>query len=399
VVRGVFNEKFAEETNNTFGKVVREAFAGVSRGRDGGGYIYRPLKGRCLTVDKQMTVMVHVTGGDNNHQVTSADKSIQTFPESPKDVSLKTKFKYLETKSILLKKREKSLKRELSNIKQHNRKLKEALSERRRTELKDAHASLHTTKSTMAAVNMIHPDELEKEAAVTGIGEGSYGECSLYRFKRTGNLVVIKSLKQNQRNALIREARAMQSVTSQRFPFIYGVQLTQPPYSIVMQFIGSYESKRSCTLHNVLATKEPFFLELKQGIQRKDWISICQDFADGLCHLHDLRLLHNDLKSNNVLVHNKRGYIIDLGKSCEASSPPPGKKYSHPYNHIAPEVLQGGCFTYESDIFSLGQILNLVVKFGNIFELREIVQQCMNNTSVMRPTARIIIDKLTTMQQ
>ena len=129
-------------------------------------------------------------------------------------------------------------------------------------------------------------------------------------------------------------------------------------------------------------------------MSKKDWIQVCQDTAEALGHMHALGILHNDLKNNNVLVHNKMGYVIDLGKACHVSSPPAAKKYNRVYNHIAPEVLNGECFRYESDIYSLGIIFNFIRKYCQVFELRNLEKDCLNLNYVMRPTANIVTDSL-----
>jgi len=77
-------------------------------------------------------------------------------------------------------------------------------------------------------------------------------------------------------------------------------------------------------------------------------------------HVHTHQILHNYLKSNNVVVN------IDVGKARFIADPKPRmsltassqKSYKKYYPHIAPEIVAGsGRQSIQSDIFSLGRIV------------------------------------------
>ena len=226
---------------------------------------------------------------------------------------------------------------------------------------------------------MINKDDLEGEEEVI-IGEGSFGRCKLKTSVRTGSLVVVKEMKHESYDSLIREAKVMQSLSSPRFPFLFGVQITEQPYSIIMQFIGSPELRKSSTLYQVVADKNEVHINIRNSMSKRDWIKVCQDATDGIQQLHSAGFLHNDLKNNNILIDRKRAFIIDLGKACDAYIPP-AKKYSTYYSHIA------RCCSFESDIFSLDQIFNFIRNFCHLVELRAIEKDYTLSNHVMRPTA------------
>ena len=142
---------------------------------------------------------------------------------------------------------------------------------------------------------MISKDDLEGEEEVF-VGEGSFGRCKLKIFVRSGSLVVVKEMKRDSYESLIREAKVMQSLTSPRFPFIIGVQIKEQPYSIIMQFIGRPEQRKSSTLYQVVADKNEMYVDMRDSMSKRDWIRVCQDATDGIQHLHSAGFLHNDLK-------------------------------------------------------------------------------------------------------
>ena len=128
-------------------------------------------------------------------------------------------------------------------------------------------------------------------------------------------------------------------------------------------------------------------------LTKKDWLIISHDLTGALSHIHSQGFLHCDLKSNNVLVSNKRGYIIDFGKATDSSFPP-AKKYTICYPHIAPEVLAGSPCNKASDIFSLAKILFQVGVKHDIPLLVSTANKCLDASPARRPTTTGIMATL-----
>lgn len=59
--------------------------------------------------------------------------------------------------------------------------------------------------------------------------------------------------------------------------------------------------------------------KVKSSPTNKDWLIIFHDITNALAHIHFKGFLHCGLKSNNVLVPDKHGQIIDFGKACDSS--------------------------------------------------------------------------------
>jgi serine/threonine protein kinase len=115
----------------------------------------------------------------------------------------------------------------------------------------------------------------------------------------------------------------MQKFSHRCIPLLLGVQLEKKPISLIMQFIG--ENSKSITIFNLLF--DPLYQQQASKMSTKTWLCICYDIADALDHMHQRGYLHCDLKSNNVLVDENKGYLIDFGKVCEISRPKAQGRY------------------------------------------------------------------------
>lgn len=203
---------------------------------------------------------------------------------------------------------------------------------------------------------MISSQELEKIEDDAIIGNGVYGECKIKTYKRLGINVVEKQLKGGNIDMLYREAQYIQMFAHRCIPHLFGVKLDAKLLALVMEFLG--EGNKSMTVHKVLFS--PLYKSMKSSLCMKDWLSICYDIVDALNFIHNKGYLHCDVKTDNVIIFQRKGYLIDFGK-VNAIACSSAKKYEKHYDHIAPEVLEGNPATPASDVFSLGKTF---VKIG-----------------------------------
>ena len=171
----------------------------------------------------------------------------------------------------------------------------------------------------------------------------------------------------------VTEAEVMQLLAHTNIPTILGVQLEQKPFSIVMEFIG--EQHCSSTVHDLL--------QRDNVLAETDWIKISFNVADALSHMHKKGFLHCDLKTNNIVVSNRKGYLIYFGKACLIASPL-AKKYNRNYPHKAPEVLHGSAWSKQSDVYSLGTVLNKIGTGKQISTLANIAKKCLKNSPTLQ---------------
>ena len=244
------------------------------------------------------------------------------------------------------------------------------------------------SSKTMVGVNIIHHEELE-ELSSEPIGNGVYGNCFLRTFKRLKIPVVEKQLIDSTLDLLYKEAMFMQKLSHRCIPLLLGVQLERKPISLIMQFIG--ENRKSITIFKLLF--DPLYQHQTSKMSTKTWLRICYDIADALDHMHQKGYLHCDLKSNNVLVAQNKGYIIDFGKACEISRPK-AKKYKEVYRHVAPEVLKGSPVSPASDMYFLGKVLNEIGTKIRSSLLLQLAEAATDLNPTKRPTIMKILSML-----
>lgn len=117
-------------------------------------------------------------------------------------------------------------------------------------------------------------------------------------------------------NELLNEANIINQLGDYPgLPLLFGVCSRNTSFRLVLQFRG--DGCGSITLVRALQSK----LVMK----KREWDDIMVKTANALQNANSVGFLHNDLKSNNVLLH-KRGavftpVIIDFGKSRPISDP------------------------------------------------------------------------------
>jgi serine/threonine protein kinase len=103
------------------------------------------------------------------------------------------------------------------------------------------------------------------------------------------------------------------------------------------------------------------------GLNFSSQLVLLKTVAHSLKILHDLRIVHSDLKPSNVLIkRTELGYttkLIDFDSSYVVGSPPPPEEIVGTMNYYSPELvryIQGSAaaseLTVASDIFALGLI-------------------------------------------
>ena len=217
---------------------------------------------------------------------------------------------------------------------------------------------------TPASVPMkeIHPSEVAK--STTFLGCGLFGTCYLAYYR--GIPVAVKEFRlrisrspDEIKKDVVREAKMIGLLGDHRgLPLLFGVITKSLPLRLITQFHG--ESDSCTTLHKEIKRKK---------LDKTSWHGILINVIKALNHMHDAGVIHNDLKSNNVVLEKREKewnpVVIDFGKARHISNPKPvmdlsifaQEEYRRSYPHVAPEIISGkGQQSKASDVFSFGKI-------------------------------------------
>lgn len=196
------------------------------------------------------------------------------------------------------------------------------------------------------------------------IGEGTFGIVKLAYFKTLKVYCAVKIGKMSYFDA-VRECRIFQKVQGCcYFPYVYGVLNN----CLVMEFVGEEENVKTV------------YSERKMNyVSQLQWTRICYHITAALLFLHKSGLLHNDIKSNNVLLKKDTAgslvpKVIDMGKVTTKREPAVYKltqrqkeRYNKLHTYLAPELRNnfGAKCSIYSDIYSLGVMFSYVSDADN----------------------------------
>ncbi|KAM7539396.1 hypothetical protein Aperf_G00000058271 [Anoplocephala perfoliata] len=193
-------------------------------------------------------------------------------------------------------------------------------------------------------------------ALIEVVGKGTYGNVYKGRHMRTGQLAAIKvmPITEEDEEEIRLEINTLRRLSNHRnIATYYGAFIKKATPNDHLWLVMEYCGAGSVT-DLVKSTRGQSLKE--------DWIAyICREILRGLSHLHANRVIHRDIKGQNVLLtDNADVKLVDFGVSAQLDRTI-GKRNTFigtPY-WMAPEVInceQDASCTYDarSDIWSLG---------------------------------------------
>ena len=197
------------------------------------------------------------------------------------------------------------------------------------------------------------PPVMENYDSVRKIGRGNYGTVYLARDKRNGKHYCLKQIQMETYSAEER-ANAQQEVevlrtldhpgiVRYREHFLHGESLC-----VVMTYC---EGGDLAAIIKRRAKKEDHFTEAEV----LDWFV---QLVMALHHVHSKKILHRDLKTQNIFITKNLVKLGDFGiaKVMEGSMSAASTVIGTPY-YMSPEVCQNQPYSYKSDVWALGCIL------------------------------------------
>ncbi|RIB14521.1 kinase-like domain-containing protein [Gigaspora rosea] len=182
------------------------------------------------------------------------------------------------------------------------------------------------------------------------LSKGAFGE--VYKAEWKGQLVaanVVSRMKRQELKDFKRELEALRKSKNCKEHIIEFFGLSEGfktgEYILVMQYADS-------------GTLKDYLTDNKSKLKLDDKISLCKDIIKGLKFLHENNIIHRDLHSKNVLIHQKRALLADFGLSKSLLESKGSSEVRGITVYLDPRLLVGKCPHEESiDIYSFGVIM------------------------------------------
>jgi len=182
------------------------------------------------------------------------------------------------------------------------------------------------------------------------IGEGSFG--SVYKGSYASQPAAIKTLKSLSQEALNDFIREIDMLGKLRNPYVltfFGAVITHEKLCLVIEYMA---------LGSLGAVLKKYSLSPRLKVR------VALDSVKGLAFLHEMNVMHRDIKPGNVLCSSLDlsapvlCKISDFGTSRVESGDPHEKvKGMGTPLYMAPEIFKGNVYTKSADVFSFGIML------------------------------------------
>ena len=184
------------------------------------------------------------------------------------------------------------------------------------------------------------------------------------------------------------EVRILSLLCHFNLPWLHGA-CDQPDCSVILMSLHLYDGSdfKSLTIYKALVNADSY------QITSHNWKQILSGITSALVYLTGKKILHNDVKSDNILIEMlptdysaARSVLTDFNKACFKEdgvtyklSNEEKKKYAKHYPQVAPEIRCGtGKQTHASDVYSFGRVLQKISMELQISALIKLSSLCMS---------------------
>jgi len=217
----------------------------------------------------------------------------------------------------------------------------------------------------------ISPDIIDIKRSKVGAGAFSSVELGFLKTLKI-NVAIKKSLG----TSLHGEARVYQALSGKKnFLYFFGMLHGN---SIVLELVQVYRQK---TLQKVSST---LHYALTEFPRKHNWKKICSGILSGVITMHGMKILHNDIKEDNILIDgigdSSTPKIVDFGKCTHVECPliynlseSQKRTYNIKHRHLAYELrnLNGFKQSFSTDAYSVGRIFK---EIGGVSKIDKVVQ-------------------------
>ena len=237
--------------------------------------------------------------------------------------------------------------------------------------------------------------EIKESSTKTLIGKGTFAKCYFAKMGSMNVCIKVLTIDVKYRCLFYSEAKILSLICHNNLPWIHALSDDSNKIAIIMTF-HCYQTGKSLNVYDALLKH----CSDNRLLDTKSWKQILLGCTSALVYLQSKHILHNDIKTDNVLIESTssgiRAILIDFNKaclSCDAKlyklSLEEKQKYSKYHPQIAPEVRNGSQRqSFASDIYSFGRILYKINDIAlTVPCVNSLSLLCLSPASVKRPSA------------
>ncbi|XP_053625231.1 serine/threonine-protein kinase fused isoform X1 [Plodia interpunctella] len=190
---------------------------------------------------------------------------------------------------------------------------------------------------------------MESYVVLSFIGEGSFGRVFKAKHKETDAIVALKVIR--------KKGRSSKDLKSLRQECDIQRQLKHPN---IIRMIDSFDTESELVVVTEYAEKELHSILAKEGCLNEEHVKkITWDLVSALYYLHSHRVLHRDLKPQNVLLDSTgRAKLCDFGLArIMTNSTHILTSIKGTPLYMAPELIEEKPYDHQADLWSLGCIV------------------------------------------
>ncbi|XP_013186649.2 serine/threonine-protein kinase fused [Amyelois transitella] len=190
---------------------------------------------------------------------------------------------------------------------------------------------------------------MESYVVSSFIGEGSFGRVFKAKHKETDAIVALKVIR--------KKGRSSKDLKNLRQECDIQRQLNHPN---IIRMIDSFDTESELVVVTEYADKELHSILAKEGCLNEEQVKkITWDLVSALYYLHSHRVLHRDLKPQNVLIDSTgRAKLCDFGLArIMTNSTHILTSIKGTPLYMAPELIEEKPYDHQADLWSLGCIV------------------------------------------